>query len=135
MSRLITQADIEDQEWQAFKAKLNQRKRLFGAMELEDEEMVSLASGTGSSQEDGVDVETMDEDDVDTLLSLIGVMEDAKETKKSLTIAEIVRELQRSKVLSLEFPASARMQAQRMLGRLRKLNRVWVDPRGRWALL
>ncbi len=117
----VTAAMLEEQEWDAFKAKLHRRKLL-------------LSSNGGLFSDDEVeDLETSDlnEDDVDNLLALIVALE----AKPSSTMTEIVRVLQRDKVLTLEFPASARMQAQRMLGRLRELNRAWCDERGRWSLI
>ncbi len=85
--------------------------------------------------EEAVEISDMDEDDVDGLLALIGALEEAREARRALTMSEIVKALQRDKVLSLEFPAAARQQASAMLSRLRGLNRVWSDAQGRWSLL
>lgn len=54
---------------------------------------------------------------------------------KPLTTHEVMRHLQRRKLLSLEFPAAARQQATTLLQRLRVANRVWQDSHGRWSLL
>lgn len=124
-SNLVTAAMLEDQEWNAFKASLDRRRRL-----LSGGSHVDLDSDIADS-----DIADMDEDDGGALLSLIAALEDARERRRALTMAEIVRVLQRERVLTLEFPAAARQQAQNMLGKLRGLNRVWCDPQGRWSLL
>ena len=116
---IVTVATLEKQEWEAFKARLVQRDKYLGA---------------------GFDDTVVDEDDFDMLLALIGVLErvaegpDGERRRVGLTLSEIVRELQNDRVLSREFPAAARTQAQRLLGMLRTLNRVWVDPQGRVRL-
>lgn len=119
---IVTAADLEAQEWEAFKAKIQQQRRLLGL------------SGVRGASEDGIDV---DEDDVDMLLSLIGGLERGApgHPTTGLTVTEIVRVLQNDGVLSVEFPAAARSQAKRLLGKLREVNRVWQDAHGRWALL
>jgi len=113
---IVTAALLEKQEWAAFKAQIERRDKLLG-------------------------VGDIDEDDADLLLSLIGVLERArdrddgsKRVAVGLTISEIVREMQNDKVLAREFPAAARTQAQRLLGMLREMNRVWVDQHGRFVL-
>lgn len=117
---IVTAATLEKQEWEAFKARLVQRDKYLGA---------------------GFDEAVVDEDDFDMLLALIGVLErvsegpDGDRRRGGLTLSEIVRELQNDKVLSREFPAAARTQAQRLLGMLRTLNRVWVDQQGRVMLV
>jgi hypothetical protein len=118
----VTLATIEQQEWDAFKAKLWRRQRLLRDSKAERE----------LGDEDDVD-----EDDVDMLLSMIDALERARDAprKQSLTLSEIVRAMQADKVLSLEFQAQARAQASRLLQQLRVMNRVWADEQGRWALL
>ena len=120
---LVTSATIETQEWDAFKAKLAARSRLLKAG-------VRLRA----LKTEDVDV---DEDDVDMLLSMIDALERAQAapTASPRTIHEIVRAMQRDKVLSLEFASAARAQARRLLVLLREMNRVYQDSQGRWALL
>lgn len=117
---VVTAAMLEQRDWDAFKARIERRKKLLmpGARKDSDDEFVD-----------------MDEDDIDLLLAVVSVLERAKETRVMLTLSETMRELQRAKVVSLEFPASARAQTQRMLTRLRELNRAWSDSKGRWGLL
>jgi len=114
--RLTTAATLEDQEWDAFKARLERRKSL-------------LLRGSADAERD--DTTDLDEDDIDLLLAIVGILEKSS----GFTSAEVVRELQRAKVLSLEFTAAARAQAQRMLNKLRELNRVLMDANGRWYLV
>lgn len=119
-SREVTAATIERQEWNAFTANLRAKQRLVRGRAVE-----------------GVETVEIDDDETDMLLSLIDALERARDapTKQSLTLSEIVRAMQADKVLSLEFQAAARAQANRLLTQLRVMNRVWVDAQGRWALL
>lgn len=134
---VVTTAMLEEQEWDAFKAKLRKRSKL-------------LAAKTSTNTEARTDshvqlvppepvVEDIDEDDVDMLLSLIDTLERAAQSSTSreqtMTLSEITRALQNNKVLSTEFTATAREQTKRLLRKLREMNRIWQDTHGRWALL
>ena len=119
--RVMTLADVELQEWAAFKARLASRSRL-------------LEKGTTAATFANVDI---DEDDSDMLLSMLGALERAKDSAglSALTVSEIVRQMQQDRVLSMEFIAAARAQTVRLLSKLREMNRVYQDQHGRWALL
>ena len=118
----MTAALIEKQEWDAFRAKLQRRKAL-------------LLKSQNDEADDALDVD-VDEDDLDMLLTVVDVLDAAWHSKSSgLTVSDVVRALQRNKVLSVEFTASARAQTKRLLTKLRQMNRAWQDAQGRWALL
>lgn len=134
---VVTEAMIEKQEWNAFRAKLAQRKKFLvskakNVLNVDD----VLAEGAA------LDV---DEDDIDQLIQLANVFNEHYESQKArgvvngtnvgLTLAEIVRALQQANVLSVEFTAPAREQTKRLLQKLREMKRVWQDEQGRWALL
>jgi predicted DNA-binding ribbon-helix-helix protein len=104
----VTAGQLEEQEWAALTAKVQRRQRLLGDM-VEDEE-----------------------DEGEALELLVSVL---AESKGPLTLFEVMRQLQRLGLLSLEFPAAARKQTSALLYRLRVANRVWQDPHGRWSLL
>ena len=115
---LVTSAFLEKLEWNAFKARLTRRSKL-------------LRSGKVATLDgDSADCE---EDDVDLLLGVVAVLERTK--GESRTLSEIARALQTDRVLSIEFPAGARAQTQRLLTKLRDMSRVYQDEYGRWALL
>lgn len=145
---IVTTAMIEKQEWDAFRAKLAQRKKF----------LVAKSGGVGGSMIGGrpgpVDVDILleegaaldvDEDDIDQLMALVNIFDEHYETQREragrggtglgLTLAEVVKALQRAGVVSLEFTASAREQTKRLLRKLREMNRVWQDDSGRWSLL
>lgn len=105
----VTQADIEAAEWRHLEARVSRRRRVLGdaVVELED-------------------------DDGDAMLLLVDCLTRAKQP---MTTFELMRALQQSRLLSLEFPGAARQQCLAMLERLRVANRIWQDPHGRWALL
>ena len=102
-----------DREWDAFVNRLEKRR---SALRL-----------AGDPNADDLD---LDEDDLDNLATLVRVL-----GNRTLTVSEVVLALQRERVLSIEFQASARAQAKRMLAVLRQVNRVWCDDYGRWSLL
>lgn len=116
---VLTEAFKEEQEWAAFKATVDRRKRLFG--ELSNDAHDSLMD--------------MDEDDIDALIMLIGILDRARLSGKALTLAEVVRGLQRNKILTVEFTAAARARTQWMLEKLRVLKRVQVNTNGLWSLV
>ncbi len=128
--RAKTEATIENAEWTAFKARLQEQRRFFRAPGVGQD-------GEGGDADEAVDA--VDEDDMDTMLALIDVLDAARQrggaAGQTLTLSEIVRALQRDRVLSLEFTAAARTQAQRLLTQLRALNKVYQSPLGGWALL
>lgn len=105
----LTAKQLEDREWQAMTAKLQRRRTLLGDELLEGEE-----------------------DEGEALELVMSVLAHAKHP---LTVFELMRQLQRAKLLSLEFPAAARQQTAALLSRLRVANRVWQDSHGRWSLL
>jgi hypothetical protein len=119
-SSMVTAATIEQVEWEAFKAKVKQRARLLRAKQpTAKEDDVTF----------GADV---DEDDLDSILAIIGILERAK---RPFTLTEVVSALQKQKVLSREFVAAARDQARRLLKKLRAMNKAYQDTQGRWSLL
>ena len=108
-TRAVTPAQLEAAEWKSLTAKLQRRQQLLGAEIVEDED-----------------------DEGEALELVVTVLSQAKHP---LTAFEVMRQLQRARLLSLEFPAAARQQTQALLSRLRVANRVWQDPHGRWSLL
>ena len=106
-TRQIMPLQLEEQEWRATQARAQRRQTLLG------------------DALDGAD----DEGDALELVVL------ALSKGKPLTTHEVMRHLQRAKLLSVEFPAAARQQTTTLLQRLRVANRVWQDPHGRWSLL
>lgn len=105
----LTAKQIEEREWHAMVAKLQRRRTLLGDELLEGEE-----------------------DEGEALELVVSILAGAKQP---LTVFELMRQLQRAKLLSLEFPAAARQQTAALLTRLRVANRVWQDSHGRWSLL
>lgn len=99
----------EEREWKGMLARLQRRRTLLGDELVEDEE-----------------------DEGEALELVVGILAHAKQP---LTVFELMRHLQKQKLLSLEFPAAARQQTQALLSRLRVANRVWQDSHGRWSLL
>jgi hypothetical protein len=108
-SAIVTAKEIEESEWQAMTAKLRRRQQLLGEA-----------------------LESEDEDDGEALVLVMHVL---TQSKHPLTAFEVMRHLQRARLLSLEFPAAARAQTTALLNRLRVANRVWQDTHGRWSLL
>lgn len=103
----LTAQQIEEHEWRGMQQKLLRRQRLLGdALESED-------------------------DDGEALTQVVTVL---AQGKGPLTTFEIMRHLQRARLLSVEFPAAAKAQTTTLLGRLRVANRVWQDQNGRWSL-
>jgi hypothetical protein len=108
-AKALTLAQQEELEWEAFRATLDRRRIQLG----------------------GTD-DDIDEDEADALIALLAILD---LSKTPLTIFEVMRSLQMSGVLSLEFAGPARAQALAMLGKLRVANRVFADQHGRWAVL
>lgn len=106
---IVTAREIEENEWQAMTAKLRRRQQLLGDAALENED-----------------------DDGEALELVVHAL---AQSKHPLTTHEVMRHLQRARLLSVEFPAAAKAQTTALLVRLRVANRVWQDPHGRWALL
>lgn len=127
---VVSQALLEHQEWEAFKAKLERRSRLISG-KVPVGVFVSGAAGLDGEPAD-FGTEDVDEDDVDMLLVVVDALE--RSHPHPLTLTEVTRALQSNKVLSREFIAQARQQTQRLLDKLRALNRAWQDPQGRWGL-
>ena len=107
-SFVVTVRQLEEREWQAMAAKLRRRQQLLGAEAIESED-----------------------DDGDALEMVVTAL---AKSKQPLTTHEIMRHLQRARLLSVEFPAAAKAQTASLLARLRVANRVWQDPHGRWSL-
>ena len=109
VSVVVTARQIEENEWAGMTAKMRRRQQLLGedALEVEDDE--------GEALELVVDALT--------------------KTRQPLTTHEVMRHLQRARLLSVEFPAAAKAQTAALLARLRVANRVWQDQNGRWSLL
>ncbi len=128
--RLVTEAVLENQEWDAFAAKVEKRNRLF----IESNE----SDGTLPAAEhaSALDATDTDEDDADMLLCLIDVLERARDRGfPPRTVSELARTMQSDRVLAVEFSGAARAQCQRLLDKLRDLNKVYQDQHGRWSLL
>jgi len=104
----VTAGQLEKRDWDALTAKVRRRQQLLG------------------------DVLDGEEDDGEALELVVAALAAGK---GPLTVFEVMRQLQRFGLLSLEFPAAARQQTLAMLSRLRVANRVWQDPHGRWSLL
>jgi hypothetical protein len=103
----LTARQIEEHEWRGMQQKLSRRQRLLGdALESED-------------------------DDGEALTQVVTAL---AQGKGPLTTFEVMRHLQRARLLSVEFPAAAKAQTTTLLGRLRVANRVWQDQNGRWSL-
>lgn len=109
VSVVVTARQIEEKEWAGMTAKLRRRQQLLGEEALESED------------DDGEALEL--------------VMEALTKSRHPLTAHEVMRHLQRARLLSVEFPAAAKAQTTALLARLRVANLVWQDPHGRWSLL
>ena len=101
-----TVAEQENTEWETFRAKLDRRRKHISEDELDDE------------------------DDADVLIVLLHILD---ESKTPLTIFELMRALQKAKVLSLEFPSTARAQTISMLVKLQNANRARLSTHGLWS--
>lgn len=107
VGRQIMPSQLEEQAWRATQARAQRRQTLLGdALDGADDEGEALE------------------------LAMLALARG-----KPLTTHEVMRHLQRAKLLSVEFPAAARQQTITLLQRLRVANRVWQDPHGRWSLL
>lgn len=106
---VVTAQQIEEQEWRGMTEKLRRRQQLLGAETLE-----------------------LEDDEGEALELVVAIL---SRSRQPLTAHEVMRQLQRERLLSVEFPAAAKAQTTALLGRLRVANRVWQDPYGRWSLL
>lgn len=106
---VLTRADIEAAQWRHVEARINRRRKVLGDDLVADED-----------------------DDGDALLLVVDCL---ATSKQPLTTFELMRALQRSRLLSHEFPSAARAQCLGMLERLRVAGKVWQDTHGRWALV
>jgi len=106
-SVVLTAQQIEEHEWRGMQQKLLRRQQLLG------------------------DALESDDDDGEALTLVVTVL---AQSKGPLTTFEVMRHLQRARLLSVEFPAAAKAQTTTLLGRLRVANRVWQDQNGRWSL-
>jgi hypothetical protein len=109
---VVTRALLEEREWASFTAQVR-RGRLVGLGD--------------------VDVD-IDEEDVGQLLAVVAVLDRARDVNSKFTLAEVVRGLQQDRVLSVEFVAAARGQAQRLLSMLVGVGRVRQDKYGAYSL-
>lgn len=116
----VTAALLEDIEWEGFKHRLHKQKQFLTSRK------------HGEVDEYSNDEDEVEEDDLDILISLSAVLDEAK---IPLTLSEIVRQLQHNGVLSSEFTATARAQTRRLLDKMRALNKIWQDTQGRWSRL
>lgn len=114
----VTQADLEDRDWNAFVARLEWRQR------------VVQGNPTGEAASN-LDADSVNEDDLDMLVVMVELLDHAEQP---LALADVVRGLQAKRVLSLEFAASARAQTVRLLEQLTTMGRVRKDGAGRWVL-
>jgi hypothetical protein len=105
----LTAADIERMEWQSFEAKMKRRAEVLGA-----------------------DLLAECDDDGDSLMLVLLAL---SAHKGPMTTWEVMRDLQRQRLLSHAFPAAARAHTTVLLNKLRVANKVWQDTYGRWALL
>lgn len=114
---VVTPADIENRDWNAFVKRLEWRQR------------VVQGNSTGETTSN-VDADSVNEDDLDMLVVMVALFDNAR----PMALADIVRGLQAKRVLSMEFAAAARAQTVRLLDQLRTQGRVRKDSAGRWVL-
>ncbi len=112
----MTNADMEARDWDAFVKRLEWRQR------------VVRGENFGETDQNS-DADAFNEEDLDMLVVLVGLFEG-----KPLTLTEVVRGLQAKRVLTMEFAAAARAQANRLLVQLRDMGRLRRDSLNRWVL-
>lgn len=115
VSKDVRAANRDEREWVKFKAKAEKVNRL----------LIDDQSG-GFSVAD-----QLEEDDAELLVAVVEYFE-SKNTPQ--TLAEVVRGLQREKILSIEFESAARTRAKWLLKKLQEMRKIQSDVDGRWSL-